>query len=731
MKLKKVLVYMICAGILCSTVHVSSVSVMAESESFNNYGMNAGINLGCIFDKLDGHYIECANNVTEDTIKAIKKEGFDFIRCIVNFGPNVWETDNKSMYPKNWLYTYWSNSDRTAAENMKVEFKIKKDWLNKLNEVISWCDENNIKFVICVSNQMNAVSKGNNSYIPNFWAQPNELFKPYAERYLKNVWNEVSSYFQGKYSDTLVYELVNEPLVRKDNYSDYIYSDFSDVVQRTNKDINTGLTVSKDKRNVIQNNLSKVGFTFSSSMGYEDIWGNCKSHRKDKSLNCLKDIEGEALKVLRGKSDVHQVIIPTYSHSWDSESLDAAESLVSGNDLVGFHMYDPQKICANNINGSHKDISSVDFSKIKSAFDSISQRKNVICTEGAVESDERFVSKEVQGEWMKSINKIFIKGGIGFSLFDNGVYFNGESTQDKNYPNRQNSLQDYGFFDKSDLSWEHEDNINLFTDKSSSGDDDSSEENLCLNSDSITISNNSYQLKLGEKPGNCVVWSSSNSNVATVNNGLVSPVSKGNCIITAQYNGKKYVCKVTVEKEEKPVSPTPSVNIKLNRSFVELKKYSEKYKLLSNVSNVQWKSTDEDVAVVDKNGMVYGVGIGNCKIIAKTKDGNSYAICKVISRVCNKPNITPEPTATPTPVPTVEPTIAPVEVKMNKNVIDFYSKYTIQLSVGVKTDKWVSSDESVATVDSDGNVTPVGNGACIISAYVDGVEYICSIKVNF
>lgn len=42
-------------------------------------------------------------------------------------------------------------------------------------------------------------------------------------------------------------------------------------------------------------------------------------------------------------------------------------------------------------------------------------------------------------------------------------------------------------------------------------------------------------------------WSSSNSNIATVSDGIVTGVSVGTATITAKYGGVSYTCNITVE----------------------------------------------------------------------------------------------------------------------------------------------------------------------------------------
>ncbi|MCH5264767.1 MAG: Ig-like domain-containing protein [Lachnospiraceae bacterium] len=59
----------------------------------------------------------------------------------------------------------------------------------------------------------------------------------------------------------------------------------------------------------------------------------------------------------------------------------------------------------------------------------------------------------------------------------------------------------------------------------------------------------SYTLKLKNAKSKNVKWSSSKKSVATVSQkGKVKAKKKGSCKITAKYENKKYVCKVTVKK---------------------------------------------------------------------------------------------------------------------------------------------------------------------------------------
>ena len=93
---------------------------------------------------------------------------------------------------------------------------------------------------------------------------------------------------------------------------------------------------------------------------------------------------------------------------------------------------------------------------------------------------------------------------------------------------------------------------------------------------SITISQQSIQLKVGEtktltatvSPNNAtdktVIWTTSDASVATVKDGVVTAVKVGSATITAKAEGKSATCKVTVEA-------TPVSSITLDKTSVTLK----------------------------------------------------------------------------------------------------------------------------------------------------------------
>ncbi|MBQ6430752.1 MAG: Ig-like domain-containing protein [Oscillospiraceae bacterium] len=208
-------------------------------------------------------------------------------------------------------------------------------------------------------------------------------------------------------------------------------------------------------------------------------------------------------------------------------------------------------------------------------------------------------------------------------------------------------------------------------------------------------------------------WSSSNPAVATVDNGTVTAVSGGTCVITAaSSNGISTSCSVTVE-EYSVLMVEYQLGLTVGDTHV-LKAYI--FPESADVS-VTWTSSSPSVATVDDKGNVVGVGVGVCDITASLPNGSS-ACCTV----------------------TVTEKIAELEFISLSDywVDDLKVGDTFALTVTFypsdatdKTISWRSSNPSVATVDDKGNVTAVGAGSCeIIAAASNGKDSSCHVEVS-
>ena len=143
---------------------------------------------------------------------------------------------------------------------------------------------------------------------------------------------------------------------------------------------------------------------------------------------------------------------------------------------------------------------------------------------------------------------------------------------------------------------------------------------------SFTGTGSSQNLTATVSPSNAtnktLTWSSSNTSVATVSNGVVKAVGFGTATITAKSNnGKTASCSVTVNT----IQPT---GIKATPETSTLYGLNGTVKLTANVmpsnatnKTVTWSSRNTSVATVSSDGTVKAVGYGTTVITATTVNG--------------------------------------------------------------------------------------------------------------
>ena len=236
---------------------------------------------------------------------------------------------------------------------------------------------------------------------------------------------------------------------------------------------------------------------------------------------------------------------------------------------------------------------------------------------------------------------------------------------------------------------------------------------------SFTGTGSSQTLTATVSPSNAtnktITWSSSNTSVATVSNGVVKAVGFGTATITAKSNnGKTASCTVTV-------NPIAVSGVSLNKTSLSFTGTGSSQTLTATVSpsnatnkTLTWSSSNTSVATVS-NGVVKAVGFGTATITAKSNNGKT-ASCSV----------------------TVNP-IQPTGIKATPETSTLYGlNDTVRLSANVmpsnatnKAVTWSSRNTSVATVSSDGTVKAVGYGTTVITATtVNGLTSNCTINVK-
>ena len=245
-----------------------------------------------------------------------------------------------------------------------------------------------------------------------------------------------------------------------------------------------------------------------------------------------------------------------------------------------------------------------------------------------------------------------------------------------------------------------------------------------------------YTLSPNDATYNTVIWSSSDETVATVANGCVSALSEkglGYSIITVaptgMYSGSGVMSTLKVKVAAHMQKATDVTLTAEETEVYEGEQTTIAYELIPEACTyrtLEWTSSDESVATVDKNGVVTGVstGGGTTKVVTitgKTMDGSgvSASIDITVKRIVDPTSVTIDQTvsadngyafALNEQGTTLKFTTVPAEATMS------------QL-------EWSSSDETIATVEG-GNVTFKGFGEVTITATCPTTGNKSDIKLN-
>ena len=202
-----------------------------------------------------------------------------------------------------------------------------------------------------------------------------------------------------------------------------------------------------------------------------------------------------------------------------------------------------------------------------------------------------------------------------------------------------------------------------------------------------------------------LAWTSSDESVATVDEtGTVTAVAAGEAEITAVVKDTEMqdVCVITVKVSAKELKVPDTLDVKLNDTDETAIEAKCEPKDASNIS-FNFASSDEEVATVDKDGKVKVLKAGECditttlmqdseKVAEKTTHVKAFYEVESITLDSNEGKLTVGNSHT------IKATVAPEEVAAETTI------------------EWSSSNEKVATVDSNGKVTAVSSGNATITA---------------
>lgn len=150
----------------------------------------------------------------------------------------------------------------------------------------------------------------------------------------------------------------------------------------------------------------------------------------------------------------------------------------------------------------------------------------------------------------------------------------------------------------------------------------------------------------------------------------------------------------------------PVTDVTLSQTNADMAKEGETLQLTATVTpsyadnrNITWKSSDEKVAVVDKDGKVTAIANGTVVITATSADGKHSASATITVKIAPEKLI----------------------LTADKKELTKLGE-SLQIIAKVEPDKaydkliWKSSNEKTATVDADGKVTATGKGEAVITA---------------
>ena len=246
-----------------------------------------------------------------------------------------------------------------------------------------------------------------------------------------------------------------------------------------------------------------------------------------------------------------------------------------------------------------------------------------------------------------------------------------------------------------------------------------------------------------------IEWTSSDESVATVDEtGTVTAVAAGEANVTASVKDADIAASTHIKVVVTPTGVVAPESIDLVTNGENTKDLDAKL-VPADATDVKlaYESSDESVATVDETGKVTAVANGECTIttyvVADAKDADASELSAVAveaadseetdDSVATMPEdlavmdsafgVVPENLKAETKV-TVTTNVEGITLDKTEGVLTVGNTVTVTATVTPDTATntsvtWTSSDETIATVDSEGKITAVAPGTATITATSD------------
>lgn len=210
-----------------------------------------------------------------------------------------------------------------------------------------------------------------------------------------------------------------------------------------------------------------------------------------------------------------------------------------------------------------------------------------------------------------------------------------------------------------------------------------------------------------------VTWTSSDENIATISSsGVATGIAPGTVNVSATLSGivspsVNLTVKVATLTDIVILPTTPeTLGVGLSQQFAAIGIYSDD-STATITSEVNWNSSDEQVASISSSGIATGVGAGSTDITASLSGITSQTVTMEVSELSSV-------ALSPDSVDSL--TVGSTKVF---KVIGTYSNGISAMITSRVT--WFSSNPDVATVSSSGTVTCVAPGSTDIWVQVSGL----------